>query len=322
MNAKLKEYRAVLGAAAFALISIGACAGFVWITASERAEAIELLKQRSQEINRFRGATPPPSKDHSKQLKQQLDETESAYEVLREAIASRDKIRVKPISPQEFQQSLNKKAQTLLKKAETESVALPPSETEGSNDSFFYLSFKEFKTKTPSPEKAPELNRQLLATELLVNLLLDNHPLAIRKIRLVEPELPEVQTPVKPSGKGAKAEAKAPPKGPAFNIQGFDLHFSAKPNSLREFLNALAAEKQAFFVPRNLKVTNSKEKEPPKKAEQNPAPSSLSASVATDAGENAARFVLGDEYVEVELSLDLLSLPPEPERHEKEAQKR
>jgi len=330
MNPVVKEYKGLIAAATFAVLGVSASGAFVWFAYQDRVTETQLLKKRSDEINRFRNASPPPTKDHSKQLQLQLEATEKAYKTLREALIENDKFPPNAISPQDFQKSLNEKAQALFKKSEKETVTLPISEAEGNTDSFFYLSFKEFKTKPPSPEKAPGLNRQLQITELLLNHLIDNHPLAIRKVRLVEPEPPPLAPPLGKAAAAKKDAKPVEPPAPPMVAQTFDIHFSARPENLREFLNALAKEKQAFFVPRNLKVVNSKEKESPKKGEapiagaalalgQQNAPTAPTSPIAAD---NSARYVLGDEFVEVELTVDALTVPPQTDAPTKDVPKR
>jgi hypothetical protein len=324
MKPAIKQYKGVIASATLAIVAISASGAFVWFAFEDREAATLLLKSRSEEINRFRNANPPPSKEHSRQLQVQLEAAENAYHGLRSALVQNDTFPLQPISPQDFQKALNEKAQALLKKAEKETVTLPVAEAEGNTDSFFYLSFKEFKTKPPAPEKAPALNRQLQLTELLLNHLLDNHPLSIRKVRLLEPDLPLVATNASKGGASKKDAKPVEPPAPAMVAQSFDLHFSARPENLREFLNALSAEKQAFFVPRNLKVVNSKEKDSPKKGETSVSGATI-ASIgggASASGDNSARYVLGDEHVEVELTIDALTVPPQTEAPSKDAPKK
>ena len=314
MNPTLKEYRAVFGTAAVSLLCIGGSAALLWFSMQERIAAVELLSKRSSEINRFRNATPPPSKEHTKQLEKQLAETEAAYQKLRKAIIDTHKFPIRAVSPQDFQKTLNEKAQALWKRAEQESINLPVPEGESGTESFFYLSFKDYKSKPPSSEKAPLLNRQFQITEALLLLLMESHPISIHKVRLLEAEAPR---PV-PGAKGSAA-AEAKKAKPTFEVQGFDLHFSIRPENLRSFLNSLASDKRAFFVARNLKIVNSKEKEPLKKADLGASAGGLNP--AGGGQENAARYVLGEEFVEVELTLDMMNLAPETQNSSKDVSK-
>lgn len=337
MNPVIKEYKGVIASASVALVAVSGAATFSWFAFQERDQAIQSLKAKSEEINRFRSATPPPTKEHSKQLVQQYEAVEKTFQELRKAVADNDKFTPQPISPQDFQKALNDKAQFLFKRAEKDAVVLPVAEGETSADSFFYLNFKEFKLKPPAPEKAPVLQRQLLLTELLLNLLLDNHPISIRKVRLFEAEPPAPPAPTAAANKGnsdKKKDAKADPAPaqlpPVLKSQSFELQFSARPEHLRDFLNALASEKKAYFVPRNIKVVNSKEKEPPKKGDAAPAATAslspfqnTSATPAAPApADNSVRYLLGDEYVDVEITLDSVSVQPLPEEPAKEAPKK
>jgi len=334
MNPVVKEYKGVIASASVALIAICGTAAFAWFAYQDRDQAIQLLKSKSDEINRFRSATPPPTKDHSKQLIQQYEAVEKNHQELRKAIADNDKFAPQPISPQDFQKALNERAQSLFKRADKDSVALPIAEGETNADSFFYLGFKEFKLKPPSPDKAPALQRQLLLTDLLLNLLLDNHPISIRKVRLFEsdPVPPPAPAPNNKNAADKKKDSKVDPQSapmpPVLKAQTFELQFSARPEHLRDFLNAVTSEKKAYFVPRNIKVVNSKEKEPPKKGETSPATATTNSPFQTTpttpaaSADNSVRYVLGDEYVDVELTLESLSVLPVTEETTKDAPKR
>ncbi len=329
MNPVLKEYKGFIAAVSVALVGVGGCAAFSWFAYQNREKAMQSFKSKSDEINRYRSAVPPPTKAHTEQLQKQFDEVEKTVQALRSAVVANDNFSLQPISPQDFQKALNEKAQALFKKAKKDeksgkdSVTLPVTEGETSAESFFYLSFKEFKTKPPAPEQAPILNRQLLLTELILNLLLDNSPLSIRKVKLLDHEpLPATPPPAKPSGN--KKDVKPVPKALTLNAQTFEVHFSVRPENLREYLNALSSEKQAFFVVRNLKVVNSKEKEPPRKGE---APSNLNGGAPGQSNlpptvDASTKYILGDEYVDVELTLESLTVPPLTDTAKKDAQKR
>lgn len=329
MNPVLKEYKGVIAAVSVAVIGVGGCAAFSWFAYQSRETAMQSFKAKSDEINRYRSAVPPPTKTHSEQLQKQLDEVEKTVQALRSAVVANDAFSLQPISPQDFQKALNEKAQALFKKARKDeksgrdSVGLPVTEGENSADSFFYLSFKDFKTKPPSPEQAPVLNRQLLLTELILNLLLDNSPLSIRKVKLMDHE-PPPPTPPPTKTSGNKKDVKTEPQTPPLNAQTFEVHFSARPENLREYLNALTTEKQAFFVVRNLKVVNSKEKEPPRKGETASSLSvgSLGQPNLPPTGDVSTRYILGDEYVDVELTVEALTVPPLADTSKKDAQKR
>jgi len=331
-----KEYRPLLGTAIACAVCISGGTAFLWHSLQESQAAVQLLEKRSAEINRFRNATPAPSGDQLKQLQQQLAAVESKYLTLREKVGALDKFPVVPVSPQEFQKALNDRVQSLQKRAEKNSVTLPPDKDQ-STENYFYLGWSDYKSKPPSPESAPGLLRQLQVTEHLIGLLLDAQPLAIKKIRLYKPNTSPAPTaasasqakPAPGAKNDAKKDAPAAPQVVPSTIQptqGYELSFSARPESLREFLNALTAEQKAFFVTRTIKISNNKEKEPPKKgvdASVISAPPSgpgslLAGNASPGAGlggigqpnleENAAKFILGDEFVEVDMNIELLAL--------------
>lgn len=340
MNLFPKEYRLLLGTAITSAVCISGGAAFVWHSSQESRAAVQLLEKRSAEINRYRNATPPPSGEQLKQLQLQFNSLESKYRALHEKVGALDKFPVQSVSPQEFQKALNERVQNLQKKAEKNSVALPPDKDQ-STENYFYLGWSDYKSKPPSPESAPTLLKQLQVAEHLFSLLLDSNPLSIRKIRLYKPEPPAPAAAPQPKPvAAAKNDAKnaVPPvpdatPSPVQPTQGYELSFSARPEALREFLNALAKEEKAFFVTRSLKITNSKEKEPPKKggdgiasASPSLAPASLlsgtipAATGAQSPEDNSAKFILGDEFVDVEMTIELLALQESPVS--KEAPKR
>lgn len=332
MNLFPKEYRLVLGTAITSAICISGAAAFVWHSSQESHAAILLLEKRSAEINRYRNATPPPSGEQLKQLQQQFTSLESKYRALNDKVGALDKFPVQSVSPQEFQKALNERVQNLQKKAEKNSVALPPDKDQ-STENYFYLGWSDYKSKPPSPESAPALLKQLQVAEHLFSILLDSTPLAIKKIRLYKPETPapapapqpKPSTGTKSDPKNAATTSPDNTPSPIQATQGYELSFSARPESLREFLNAIAKEEKAFFVTRSLRVTNNKEKEPPKKGVDgitSAAPAlpaagllsgtNLAATGAQSQEDNSARFILGDEFVEVEMTIELLALQEAP----------
>jgi hypothetical protein len=218
-------------------------------------------------------------------------------------------IPLEKIQPQDFQTALNGKTQSFAARAAKSRVTIPRGVRESEP---FSMDFDEFIKKVPSEERAPAVNRQLFAADRLLNTLLDSKPIALIGFKIERKEEPK--DPVK-EAKEAKVEAKsgkpaqAQPPVRVLGALGFELKFTATPDSLRDFLNAVTKDKKAFFVVRRLKVTTlSREGVPmlaPSKAIA-AAPADPSAAGQPQAA-TVAQYILGDEHVEVEMRVDLMT---------------
>ena len=306
MNLFSKEYRAIAGASVFAILSVGGSGAFLWQTRAAHATAMEEILKRNKEFDGLRTGTPVPTEESRKQLEERKKTAAESVKKLRGALTAMN-IPLETIQPQEFQTALNTKTQNFIAKATKSRITLPRGAKESDP---FSMDFDEFIKRVPSEDKVSSVNRQLTATDRLLNTLLDRKPKALIGFKIDRPE--ESKEP-KPDAKAGKPNQAQPP-APVLSALGFDLKFTASPDSLRDFLNALTRDKQAFFVVRRIKVTTlSKEGVPmlaPSKAVL-PAP----AEPLTPGQPQAAvlaQYILGDEYVEVEMRVDLLSVLPPP----------
>jgi hypothetical protein len=321
MNPILREYKGLIAAVTASVLGMGGSAWFFWSRYEAQEKALQTLKSKSSEITRFRNALPPPTQENAVISQRELKKVDETVAALRSAVLGNDAFPLSSISPQDFQKILNDKAQALFERSKKESVVIPFPEGESSGESYFYLSFKEFKSKPPSPEKAPVLHRQLLLTELILNLLLDKHPQSIAKVRLFDHDPAPVVPPPKPSSSKKDSKPEPPLPAPSLNAQTFEVHFSGSVETLRDYLNAITSQKQAFFVVRSLKVTNSKEKEPPLKESEE----QRSARVKDDKEKGRPERpmdVVGSETVSVELILESLTVPPVTDAQTKDAPKK
>lgn len=308
MNLFSKEYRAILGASAFALLILGGSAGFAWSALQERNGAVEELQKRSKDFDRLRSLTPAPTEEGRKQLEQQEKAARNSANKLFAALGAMN-IPLEKIQPQDFQTALNSKTQSFAARAAKNRVTIPRGARESEP---FSMDFDEFIKKVPSEERAPVVNRQLIAADRLLNTLLDSKPLALVSFKIERKEEPK--EPVK-EAKETKVDAKsgkpsqAQPPVRVLGAVGFDLKFTATPDSLRDFLNALTRDKKAFFVVRRLKITTLSKEGVPMQA-----PSKVTAAAPVDpsaAGQpqatTVAQYILGDEHVEVEMRVDLMT---------------
>ena len=302
-----KEYRGIAGASAFAVLSLAGSGAYFGYALDQQTAAMKSVGEKSAEHKRLLSVNQPPSPEQLKQLESQRDTCRTALGELRKTIAAID-FTVQEQTPQEFQKTLNDKTQAFIKKAEKYSVTLPPS---------FYMDFDQYLKKLPPPEMVPIASRRLSAADALLDSLLESRPISLRGFKIRAPEQlseleaaskPPAPPPQKPDPKAPKVAAPPPPPKPILEAQTYTLQFTARPDSLRDFLNTVAAETRGLFVTRRLKIVNNKEKEPPIKGASVAAPEPALGSGALGGGGSFAKYVLGDENVEVEMTVDLISL--------------
>jgi hypothetical protein len=301
-----KEYRGIAAASAFAVLSLGGSGAYFGYALEQKSAAMETAGKKSEEHKRLLSANPPPSPEQLKQLESHRDTCRATLGELRKTFAAID-FNGQEQTPQEFQKTLNDKTQAFIKKAEKYSVTLPAG---------FYMDFDQYIKKLPPPEMVPIATRRLSAADTLLDSLLESRPISLRAFKIRTPEqASELETaskpppppPSKPDPKAPKVAAPPPPK-PILEAQTYTLQFTARPDSLRDFLNTVAAETRGLFVTRRLKIVNNKEKEPPIKGALGAATEPAQGSGSLGSGGSFARYVLGDENVEVEMSVDLISL--------------
>lgn len=308
MNLLSKEYRAIFGASTFALLCVGGGGAFLWTAAQDRDAAVEELQKRSKDFDRLRSVSPAPTDESRRQLEQQEKAATAAANKLLAAWTAVN-VPLEKIQSQDFQTALNTKTQSFIAKAAKSRVSIPRGTRESDP---FSMDFDEFIKKVPSEERAPFVNRQLIAADRLLNTLLDSKPLSLISFKIDRKEeskdSPKDVKEPKPDPKSGKPSQAQPPVR-VLSTLGFDLKFTATPDSFRDFLNALTRDKQAFFVVRRLKVTTLSKEGVPMVA---PGKAVVAAPVEpTNPGQPqapaVAQYILGDEHVEVEMRVDLLS---------------
>lgn len=315
MNLFAKEYRGIVGASAFALLSIGGSGAFLWQSLERANAAMLAMQKRTKEFETLRKESPAPTEESRKQLEKQKEASTASVGRLRAALNAMN-VPLEKIQPQEFQTALNAKTQSFIAKAAKSKIPIPP----GARESDFSMDLDEFIKRMPSVDQVSSVNRQLTAADRLLNTLLDSKPMALASFKIDRADdLKEAKTDPKPEAKpepkgGKPGQPQAKPMAPALSVLGFDLKFTASPDSLRDFLNALARDKQAFYVVRRLKIaTLSKEGIPmlaPSKAGGTPPTPSTSSGQPQSSP--VAQYILGDEHVEVEARVDLLTVLPPP----------
>ena len=323
MNSIPKEYNLVVGCVFAVIAAFGGSLYFAIGALSLESESLESVSTISQKIDKLNKSPIPPTTEYLNALESQKRAITEKIESLQQQARKID-IPMLDMSPEDFQKALNQKAQNIAEKAAKESIQIPAD---------FYLDFNQYLQKLPSKELTPFMGRQLSAVGLLLDILLDSSPLELKSFeRKSADKLPDYTivdtatnagTTTQATASSASASAKAskkddsPPKKASLSSQSFELTFSTRPERLRTFLNAISSETGAFFIVRNLKVTNSKQKGPPKNTE--PQPGEIPGNIpdpnvpslpAAPTNEPASPYIVGEEHIEVKMSIDLVALAP------------
>ena len=309
-----KHYRGILTASTLGLLGIGGSGAYFGFSLDAQMDAMKLLEEKSTAHKKILSSNSPPSTEQLKQLEQQKESCGKALTDLREALSSID-FTIPEQSPQDFQKSLNDKTLAFASKAEKYTVSLPQG---------FYMDFDQYLKKLPAPEAVPLASRRLCGADTLLDDLLESRPISLRGFKIRTPEQlsdaeaaakQAAQASNKPNPKTPKSTTPPPPPPPppakpVLDAQTFTIQFTARPDSLRDFINTLANESRGIFVTRKIKIVNNKEKEPPVRGNQIGLSTGEPAPVVSQIGGGTSfgRYVLGDENVEVEMTVDLMSL--------------
>lgn len=316
MNLLLKEYRAIFAATVFALLSIGGSGAFFWNASQERDAAALELQKTTKEFGRLISANPAPIDDSVKQLEGQLKAAENSEIALFEEVTKMT-IPLDQIQPQEFQTSVIEKTQSFIARAGKKHVPIPPpvvlQGSESKEPVPFSMGFDYFVKNRASDQKAPVFNRELVAADRLLNTWLDSKPRSLLSFKIYRPhETPENQKDTRQTktDQNASKSAQSGTEGHVLDALWFFLKFTTSPDSLREFINSLARDSQTLFIVRKLKVTTLS-----KEGVNMVAPSKtfVAAPIESDAlgqpkAPAEAQYILGDEYIEVEMRVDLVQV--------------
>ena len=291
----VKQNKFLTGFIVVMLIGVGAL-GFELFTAmGAYDEASENYTKASAEYNRLRHLVPYPNKQNLQAYDEQKQEAASVINAFESGLASKE-FPFESLSPSDFQDKLKASVTAVRAKAAENNIKLPDK---------FYLAFEKYETTPPSPEAAAPLGRELKAIEWVVNQFLSRPSNALESvISLTRADLPEEKG--GKSGKGGGGGSNA--GGPGGNAKGgpgggggsgrrdlvkyhpFDISVSCKPGALREVLKSITGSKAPqFYVLRQIRIRNSKEKGPPRAGDPS----------ETDKDKQAIHYIVGEEWIEV-----------------------
>jgi hypothetical protein len=313
MNVLAKQYRGLLGASLFALLSVSGSGFFLWQSFERSANAVLELEKRKKEFESLRTGNPGPTEENLKQLEEQKKNSISSVEKLRSKMTSMN-IPLEKIQPDQFQSALNTKTQAFIAKAAKNRIPIP----RGAESDDFAMDFDKFIKRVPSEDKVSAVNKQLAAADHLLNSLIDSRPIALLAFNIdrASEESKEAKPEPKTDSKPGKPNQPQPkPSSPVLSILGFDLKFTASPDSLRDFVNGLTRDNKAFYVIRRIKVTTlSKDEVPMLAPSKNPVTNPAeSPAVGQPQAAPVAQYIVGEEHVEAEMRVDLITTLPPPE---------
>jgi hypothetical protein len=325
MRAFFTENRNLIIAGSISAFLIAGSGLFLYKALERNTLALNDLQEISGKLTKIESSTPSPTAENLSDLHSQKEDAKRALEHLTADLKALD-LPVQEMAPPEFQKTLNERAQSLAKLAESYGILIPAN---------FYLNFDRYSKSVPKPEVTPLLGRQLQVATLLSEMLFKTGPTELKTFERTEFDLerdPSVAAKEATAGKDkdkAKDKDKEKPKPktetqkPLLTGQSFKLQFVTRPASLREFLNNLASQKTCLLVTRSLKVENEKQKGPAKRGPEGegllaagaaPTPNALGGSPAENVPgvpgapvADVGQFIVGDEKIEVTIRVELVS---------------
>jgi hypothetical protein len=347
-----KEYNSIVASGFVALLLCGGAGYFVFEQFTAESNAVTSLQEISSKIKQLQAKPASPTDAHLKEITDQRETVAAKIEELRNAMRQID-LPAPTISPEDFPKSLNQKVREFTERAGKEGVQIPPDFSLGFEE---YQSKGKLPPKNLAPFMARQLEAVSVIMDALLETQplelksfsrksVDELPDYLVKAG-VQGSAPATTPAVTPKkGDESKKSAAPTPKRASLWAESYQLEFSNRPDRLRTFLNRLAKEKKAFFVVRSLRLNNSQELPPSKVPDAakgndsgtNPAPGALTGATPPGGfpptepitrlpgvqspdvpatGDAGSPYIVGDEHVLVQMTIDLVSVVPpalEPE---------
>jgi len=290
----VKENKFLTGFIIVMVIGLGILGYEVYSAGSAYDDAATKYTATAAEYNRLRHLGPFPNQQNLDQYDVQKKDAAQAITAFQVDLAKKE-FPLTPLTPELFQDMLKASVTDVRKKADDAGVKLPDK---------FYLGFDKYETVPPTPEAAAPLGRQLKAIEWIVDQYIANRVILISS--LARNELPEEKGGgQKGGGKSGKGGGGKPGKGGAsgrrdlVRYDSFDITVICKQPRLQELLKAITGtQAPQFYVIRQLRIRNEKEKGPPK----------VTATPAPDATAPKAQvqYIVGEENIEVAARIDIV----------------
>lgn len=278
---KKNPFLAALGSAALLILLVGGY--LVFAQAGRLAEEETAFAEKKTALARLQANKPFPDQNHVAAMQ---DETKQTAALL-EAVAKGFEVSAPALSPQAFQDELNKLVRDISEKAAQKGVALPKD---------FYLGFETYETQPPPAAAAAQLGLQLRAIHAVANVLVESQAKSLGAI---------VRAPLRGEVAEEEVEAEEKPRkkqkeesAPAFAMAPFDINFTADQSAFRTAFNRILDISPPIFV-RLVAIANSSPAPTPKTD-----PAAAEAEPKPGEKETAGiKAVLGRETITVDLRL-------------------
>lgn len=279
------------------LVGAGALIYLLMGARTEYAEVSESYQRQEAELQRLERLDPYPNQSNLEAYKEEVARYTQEIQAL-ERLLSGMQDEVEPMRPEAFQDRLRQMVSDFARYAQAGGVTLP---------SGFYLGFDRYQDRLPSEALTPLLNYQLTIIDRVLRTLVDagiDGVTAFERVPL-------------PGEEGGPASADD-------SVLFYPMRVSilGGQSSLRMALNALSGMEQMLII-RRLTVTNEQQEGPSRRAPTPPpgaAPASPLAGAPSQA-ESATRgmdFVLGQERITMNLSLEVVRFVFEHDEEEAE----
>lgn len=334
----MKDNKFLTGFLITTFVGAGALGFLLFQAKGKYTEASTAYADKVAELQTLQGGKPYPDEANYKKVLELQKNHQQAIHDLQKQLAAAE-IPVEPMTPEKFQDNLReaiKRVRTLAAQKGTQI-----GDKDGGTDKFS-LGFEVYESQPPKPEAAAPLGRMLKAIETVVTEVINSGAVKItadvKRSPLPEEEAGQSKPPVA-QPKGGASSKKGQDEAPLVKRYPFDIKFSARETSVRTFINNVVSNKQQFFVPASIRITNQQPAGPSKgglsAAPDSPAPVAATpadpnapqpaptpntsevpqAPVAASSTGEALKFVVGEEQLDVEARIEVVDFAePAPEK--------
>lgn len=239
-----------------------------------------------QQLQALQKRVPYPNPENLDNYRKQQDELNGFISDLEQNMSKLQFPLDATVTPQKFQADLQDAVHDAAAKAAANNIQIPDK---------FALGFDQYLTSPPIQTAAPALDRQLKAMQFLFDEFLDGS--GVKSISAV------VRAPLSEEKTEEKTEVKKgnkPQPAPSLVVKApVEITFIADMLKMRKIMNDLVETKKQFYIVRLVNIATTEDADKPitkQDAMKNPT-----------SPNGAPRFVLGDEKLQVTLSLEIVN---------------
>ena len=292
-----KENPFLAGLLAVTIVAAGGLTYFLIQSWTAYSNASDAYVAAINKLHKLQNKVPYPSEENFKAVKSGIDDYREKINAYRDKLSKMELPLDEKITPQIFQDNLRAAVNTIKDKAAASKVKLPDK---------FYLGFEKYRSEPPSPQAAPQLNREMRVIEEFVTKLVEYKVESVGDI--VRTLLPQ-ETPAA-AGRGNPPQQKS---SPVLLRYPFEISFTAEQSKFRLAINSLLSPSQ-FIIIRSLAILNTSPDGPSRRLSEVPAPPPAGNPLAPVAAEAlpSLKVVFGRELVKTNLSLEIIDFVEPP----------